>query len=75
MGTTIHLAISKNACVNFKLFPSENQDSKSIKELWKEWSFEKIKYVVADKGYDSMEIRDHIRKQGATPVIPYKGIW
>ena len=29
-------------------------------------------YVVADKGYDSEEIRKQILKMGATPVIPRK---
>ena len=27
-------------------------------------------YVVADKGYDCHGFRDHIRRQGAQPVIP-----
>lgn len=27
-------------------------------------------YVIADKGYDSDDLRDQIRRQGAKPVIP-----
>ena len=46
----MHMAISN--VINCKLFPSQRQDSKSFDELCKKWPWDKIKQVVADKGYD-----------------------
>ncbi len=29
-------------------------------------------FVIANKGYDSRTFRNHIKQQGATPIIPYR---
>jgi len=71
----MHIAISDNACLNCKLFPAQRQDCKTIEEVWHEWPWDKISYVVADKGYDSRRIRSFIKSNQSTPVIPLKGIW
>ncbi|MCC8416221.1 MAG: transposase [Rickettsia endosymbiont of Gnoriste bilineata] len=32
-------------------------------------------FVVADKGYDTGNIRNFIKSKNAIPVIPYKGVY
>lgn len=71
----MHIAISENACINCKLFPAQRQDCKTVETLWRDWDWEQIKFVVADKGYDTGAVRDFIKAQKATPVIPYKGVY
>ena len=71
----MHLAISQNSYINCKLFPSQRQDCKTIEQVWCDWDWSKIKFVVADKGYDTGNIRRFITLKNATAVIPYKGIW
>jgi transposase len=34
--------------------------------------FRAAKYLLADKAYDSKDIRDWLKKRGTTPVIPNK---
>ena len=34
-----------------------------------------IKYLVADKGYDTSNVRNTIKSHGAIPVIPFKGVY
>ena len=75
MGTILHAAIGQNCLINCKLFPAQRQDCKTIEELWSSWPWVKIKYVVADKGYDSGSIRNFIKGNLATPVIPLKGVY
>ena len=70
----MHLAITTNGVVNCQLFPSQRQDCKTVEELWQDWSWEKIDFVVADKWYDSGIIRRFIKSKAATPVIPLKGV-
>ena len=31
------------------LFPAQRQDCKTVEELWKDWDWNKINFVVADK--------------------------
>lgn len=70
------MAISQNCFVNCQIFPAQRQDCKTVEELWASWPWSKIKYVVADKGYDSGRIRGGtIKANKATPVIPLKGIY
>jgi transposase len=71
----MHLAITPNAFINCQLFPAQRQDCKTVEQLWKDWPWEKINFVVADKGYDTGYIRHFIKLKGATPVIPLKGIY
>jgi transposase len=75
LGTTIHLAITSNAFINCQLFPAQRQDCKTVEGLWQDWPWEEIKFVVADKGYDSSHVRDFIKSKNAMPVIPYKGVY
>jgi transposase len=56
--------------MNCKLFPSQRQDCRTIHDMWQEWDWKNIKYVVADKGYDSVSIREFIKSKQAIPVIP-----
>jgi transposase len=70
----MHVAIAQDGFINCQLFPAQRQDCKTIEELWLSWPWNKIKYVVADKGYDSGQLRDFIKINKATPVIPFKGI-
>lgn len=71
----MHLAITNNAVINCQLFPAQRQDCKTIEELWIDWAWEQIDFVVADKGYDNSNIRNFIKAKKSTPVIPYKGVY
>ena len=69
--TKIHMAVE--ACglpIEFDLTGGEVHDSKAAYEL-----IEKLptaEYTIADRGYDSEDIREQIRKKSSTPVIPRK---
>ena len=69
--TKIHMAVE--ACglpIEFDLTGGEADDSKAAYEL-----IEKLptaEYTIADRGYDSEDIREQIRKKSSTPVIPRK---
>ncbi len=71
----MHVAISKNSFVACKLFPAQRQDCKSFEELEDSLPWDKIKYLVADKGYDTSKVRTTIKSYGVTPVIPLKGVY
>lgn len=71
----MHLAITPNAFINCQLFPAQRQDCKTVEQLWQDWPWKKISFVVADKGYNTGYIRNFIKSKGATPVIPLKGIY
>ncbi len=66
----MHLAITENGVVACKLFPAQRQDCKSFEDLKDELPWDKIKYVVADKGYDTFTVRSIIKSNGS---IPFKG--
>lgn len=69
--TKIHMAV--DACgfpIEFIITGGEVHDSKIAPDL-----IEKLPiadYTIADKGYDSEEIRESIRKKSSIPVIPRK---
>jgi transposase len=71
----MHIAISNNSVINCQLFPAQRQDCKSFEELCRGWSWDKIQYVVADKGYDTGNVRNIIKAYNAEPVIPPKGVY
>lgn len=71
----MHLSITQNSLVNCQLFPSQRQDCKTVEQLWHDWPWDKIGFVVADKGYDSRNIRNFIKSKNAIPVIPLKGVY
>ncbi|MCP5369100.1 MAG: transposase [Rickettsiaceae bacterium] len=71
----MHVAISDHSVVACKLFPAQRQDCKSFEELNQELPWDKIKYLVADKGYDTANVRSIIKSHGVTPVIPFKGVY
>ena len=75
MSTNMHLAMGNGGIVKCELFPGQMQDFKIIKYLWKDWNWKTIKVFVADKGYASSDIREHIKSHGALPIIPTKGVW
>jgi transposase len=68
LTTKIHAAVTGEAQpLRFELSGGECHDMTEAKTLLTDLSPE---YVIADKGYDSDDLRDQIRKQGAKPVIP-----
>ena len=71
----MHVAISNDSVVACKLFPAERQDCKSFEDLKNKLPWKKIKYLVADKGYDTYKVRTSIKSYGVTPVIPFKGVY
>jgi len=46
-----------------------------VEELWQNWSWGKISHVVADKGYDTSQVRAFIKQNQVIPVIPFKGVY
>jgi transposase len=71
----MHLSITSNSFINCRLFPAQRQDCKTVEQLWQDWPWEKIDFVVADKEYDNGNIRNFIKSKNAVPVIPYKGVY
>lgn len=71
----MHLSITQNNVVNCQLFPAQRQDCKTIEQLWQDWPWEKIDFVVTDKGYDNGNIRNFIKSKNTVPVIPFKGVY
>ena len=69
--TKIHRAVDAHGLpIDFELTGGEVQDCKSAAEF-----IEKLpaaRYTIANKGYDSEEVRDTIRKKSSIPVIPRK---
>lgn len=69
--TKIHMVVDAYGFpIEFDLTGGEVHDCKAAPEL-----IEKLPtsdYTVADKGYDSEEVRELIRKKASTPVIPRK---
>ena len=69
--TKIHMAVDAYGLpVGFILTGGEVHDCKAAPELL--GVLPHAEYVVADKGYDSEELRELIRKQSSIPIIPRK---
>ena len=71
----MHIAISNNGCIACELFPAQRQDCKSFEDLESKLPWDKIKYLVADKGYDTANVRNIIKSHGTIPVVPPKGVY
>jgi len=71
-NTKFHLAISESGIESYCLSPGNQADSTYFKCLHDSIENENIRYVVADKGYDSDAIRSCIEAFGHKPVIPYR---
>ena len=70
--TKFHLAISEGGIESSYLSPGNHADSTYFKHLHDTIKNENIRYIIADKGYDSDEIRSYIEAYGQEPVIPYR---
>lgn len=69
--TKIHMAVDAFGLpIEFQLTGGEVHDVKAAPELIAQ--LPKSDYVIADKGYDSEDIREKIRKKGSIPNIPRK---
>lgn len=69
--TKIHMAV--DACgfpIAFRLTGGEVHDAKAAPELIKHLPV--AAYTIADKGYDSEEIREQIKQKSSIPIIPRK---
>lgn len=69
--TKIHMAV--DACgfpIAFQLTGGEVHDAKAAPDLIA--ILPKADYTIADKGYDSEEIREQIRQKSSIPIIPRK---
>lgn len=69
--TKIHMAVDAHGLpIDFEVTGGEVHDCKAAPEF-----IEKLPaadFTIADKGYDSEEVREVIRKKSSTPVIPRK---
>ena len=69
--TKIHMAVDAFGLpIEFHLTGGEVHDAKAAPELIEQ--LPKSDYVIADKGYDSEDIREQIREKGSIPNIPRK---
>ncbi len=69
--TKIHMAV--DACglpIDFEITGGEVHDCKIAPEFIKKLPF--AEHTIADKGYDSEDVREAIRKKSSVPVIPRK---
>ena len=70
MKLSVAIDIDKQLILTHKIRKSRSHDSKDFKFLTKELRFKK---VIADKGYDSHQLRNYvIRFKKAIPVIPIR---
>jgi transposase len=69
--TKIHMAVDAHGLpIDFQITGGEVHDCKVAPEFIEKLPFSE--YTIADKGYDSEEVRDIIRKKSSIPVIPRK---
>ena len=69
--TKIHMAVDAFGLpIEFQLTGGEAHDAKAAPDLIA--ILPKADYSIADKGYNSEEIREQIRKKSFTPIIPRK---
>lgn len=69
--TKIHMAVDGFGLpIEFHLTGGEVHDAKAAPELISK--LPKAAYTIADKGYDSEEIREQIRGKQSSPIIPRK---
>ena len=69
--TKIHMAVdSYGLPIHFLVTGGEVHDIKEAPKLVAE--LPQADYIIADKGYDSEDLRIQIKEKGATPVIPRK---
>jgi transposase len=70
-NTKIHMVVESGGLpLDFKLTGGEVHDVKVAPQLLLNVSV--ADYMIADRGYDSEEIRTLIRENGSTPMIPRK---
>lgn len=68
----MHLALSPHGCVNFILSPGQRQDMALFHSLSLTWPWDKIRFVIGDKGYECYKVRKEIKDHGCISVIPPK---
>ena len=69
--TKIHMAVDAHGLpIDFEITGGEVHDCKVAPEFIEKLPFSE--HTIADKGYDSEEVRDVIRKKSSIPVIPGK---
>ena len=70
LSTKIHLGLSEYYVHSACLSEGQRTDMILFPKLWHQGHWQKIHYVVADKGYDYSAVRQCIRESNKTPVIP-----
>ncbi|HAT9786882.1 TPA: IS5 family transposase, partial [Legionella pneumophila subsp. pneumophila] len=69
--TKIHMAVDAFGFpISFQLICGEVHDAKAAPDLIS--SLPIATYTIADKGYDSEEIREQIKQKSSIPIIPRK---
>jgi hypothetical protein len=69
--TKIHMAIDAQGLpIDFEITGGEVHDCKAAPEFFAK--LPDADYMIADKGYDSEELREIIRKKSSIPIIPRK---
>jgi transposase len=72
--TKLHIAATdENTPVALVLTPGQRHDAAAFDALLGQLPPDcRPSIAIADKGYDSSEIRDDLRNEGMTPVIPFR---
>ena len=58
--------------MNFILSEGQRQDMKIFPLLCQKWPWERMKFIIADKGYATVDVKQMIRSHGCQEVIPPK---
>ena len=64
------MALSPEKIQAATLSASNKVDMKEFDNLWHQSDWKNIQYIIADKGYDYLAVRQQISKAGKTAVIP-----
>lgn len=70
LSTKIHVGLGPGMLKSVCLSPGQRVDMKIFPHLWEAGDWEGIDYVIADKGYDYLAVRQHLREACKVPVIP-----
>ena len=71
-STKIHLALSPHGFVNVVWSEGQRQEMKMFASLCQHFPWHKIKWIIADKGYSTSEVKKWILSHHCEQVIPPK---
>lgn len=70
LRTKIHVGLSGNYLASACLSEGQRADIKLFPTLWSSGTWEGMQYIIADKGYDGLLVKQPICEAGKRPIIP-----